>query len=114
MFLESIAFAMAQPQGGAHAQNPIMAFLPLIILFAIFYFLLIRPQQKKAKEHRQMLDSLRKGDLVITSGGLYGRIVDIDGDELSLEVANKVVVRVNRNFISALVSNRKRGEKGSE
>ena len=114
MFFESIAFAMAQPQGGAGAQNPIMAFMPLIILFAIFYFLLIRPQQKKAKEHRQMLESLRKGDVVITSGGLYGRIVDINGDELSLEVANKIVVKVNRNFISALASNRKREEKGSK
>ena len=114
MFFESIAFAMAQPQGGTGAQNPIMAFMPLIILFAIFYFLLIRPQQKKAKEHRQMLESLRKGDVVITSGGLYGRIVDINGDELSLEVANKVVVKVNRNFISALASNRKTAEKGSK
>ncbi len=58
-----------------------------------------------------MLESLRKGDLVVTSGGLYGRIVDIDGDELSLEVANKVVVKVNRNYISALVSNRRSPEK---
>ena len=114
MFFETIAFAMAQSQGGTHSQNPIMAFMPLIILFAIFYFLLMRPQQKKAKEHREMLESLRKGDVVITSGGLYGRIVDINGDELSLEIANKVIVKVNRNFISALASNRKRTEKGSK
>lgn len=107
MFFETLAYAMAQPQGGANAQNPIMAFLPLIILFAIFYFLLIRPQQKKAKEHRKMLENLKKGDVVITSGGLYGRIVDIDGEELSLDVGNKVVVKVNRNFISACVTNKK-------
>ncbi len=109
MFFESMAYAMAQPQGGAGAQNPIIAFLPLIILFVIFYFLLIRPQQKKAKEHREMLESLKKGDVVITNGGLYGRIVDIDGEELSLDVGNKVIVKVNRNFISACVTNRKKG-----
>ncbi len=66
MFFDTVAFAMAQPQGGGGAQNPLMAFMPLIILFAIFYFLLIRPQQKKAKQHREMLNSLRKGDEIIT------------------------------------------------
>ncbi len=111
MFLETLAYAMAQPQGGAGSQNPLVAFMPLIILFAIFYFLLIRPQQKKAKQHREMLNNLRKGDIVITGGGLYGRILDIDGDMLELDVGtgekgNKVVVKVNKNYISTLVSNR--------
>jgi preprotein translocase subunit YajC len=110
MFFNTLAFAMAQPQGGGASQNPLMAFMPLIILFAIFYFLLIRPQQKKAKQHREMLNSLRKGDMVITGGGLYGRIVDIDGDTLSLDVGNKVVVKVNRNYISALVSGKGAGQ----
>ena len=110
MFFHTLAFAMAQPQGGAGSQNPIMAFMPLIILFAIFYFLLIRPQQKKAKQHREMLNNLKRGDKVITSGGLYGRIVEIEGDMLSLEVGNKIVVKVNRNYISALVSNRSTGQ----
>ncbi len=111
MFFDTLAFAMAQPQGGGGAQNPIMAFMPLIILFAIFYFLLIRPQQKKAKQHREMLESLRIGDKVLTSGGLYGRIVSINGDEIVLEVADKVNVKVNRNYIAGLLSNRRASSK---
>ncbi len=114
MFFDTVAFAMAQPQGGGGAQNPLMAFMPLIILFAIFYFLLIRPQQKKAKQHREMLNSLRKGDEIITSGGVYGRIVDMDGDVISLDLGNKVIVKINRNFVSALVSNRGGSQKSQK
>jgi len=74
-------------------------FLPLIIIFAIFYFILIRPQQQKQKKHKIMLGSIQKGDKVITIGGLYGIIRDIKGDVLTLEIAKDVIVNTTRNAI---------------
>jgi preprotein translocase subunit YajC len=98
----SIVYAMGPPPGGAQGGqgNPIMAFLPLIIIFAIFYFLLIRPQQKKQKEHRKFLESLKKGDEVITSGGIIGRISGLSENIVTLEVAPKVNIRVARSQIA--------------
>ena len=78
------------------------ALLPLILLFVIFYFILIRPQQKRAKEHRKLLENLKKGDKVLTAGGLYGTIVNLEGNEVILQVADKVRVKVNRNYIAGL------------
>jgi len=74
-------------------------FLPLIIIFAIFYFILIRPQQQKQKRHKLMLDSMQKGDKVITIGGIYGIIRDIKGDILTLEIAKDVIINTTRNAI---------------
>jgi preprotein translocase subunit YajC len=77
----------------------IQQFLPLIIIFAIFYFILIRPQQQKQKKHKSMLDSLKNGDKVITIGGLYGIIREIKGDVLTLEIAKDVVINATRSAI---------------
>jgi len=77
----------------------IQQFLPLIIIFAIFYFILIRPQQQKQKTHKSMLDSLKNGDKVITIGGLYGIIREIKGDVLTLEIAKDVVINATRSAI---------------
>jgi preprotein translocase subunit YajC len=77
----------------------IQQFLPLIIIFAIFYFILIRPQQQKQKKHKSMLDSLQKGDKIITIGGLYGIIREIKGDVLTLEIAKDVVINTTRSAI---------------
>jgi len=74
-------------------------FLPLIVIFAIFYFILIRPQQQKQKKHKSMLESMQKGDKVITIGGIYGIIRDIKGDTLTLEIAKDVVINTTRNAI---------------
>ncbi len=84
------AFAMAGPQGAAGAPAPsgtemLMQFLPLILMFIIFYFLLIRPQQKRAKAHKAMLSALKKGDYVMTSAGLLGRILELDDEKVTLE-----------------------------
>lgn len=101
MSFTSIAHAMgAAPSGGGAGGNPIGAFLPLILMFAIFYFLLIRPQQKKAKMHREFLGGLKRGDYVLTSGGIYGRIIDVDGDVLTVEIAKDMSIKINRNFVS--------------
>jgi len=74
-------------------------FLPLIVIFGIFYFILIRPQQQKQKKHKLMLDSVQKGDKVVTIGGVYGIIRDIKGDILTLEIAKDVVINTTRNAI---------------
>jgi preprotein translocase subunit YajC len=105
MFFESIAHAMGQaPAAGGQPGGPLMTFMPLILMFVIFYFLLIRPQQKKQKEHKQMLDNLSRGDRVITAGGLYGRVVEARTTCLTLDLGNDMQVQVGRAFISALVS----------
>jgi preprotein translocase subunit YajC len=78
------------------------AFVPLILMFVIFYFLLIRPQQKKQKLHREMIGSLKKGDRVITTGGLYGRITGITDTVVTLEISEKVRVKVARGNVAGL------------
>jgi preprotein translocase subunit YajC len=77
--------------------------IPFIAMFAIFYFLLIRPQQKKQRELRQMLQNLKRGDRVVTSGGIYGTIVKIRNDIIHLEIADQVRIRVNKSSIADLV-----------
>ncbi|RNC71378.1 MAG: preprotein translocase subunit YajC [Desulfuromonadales bacterium] len=101
-----VAFAMAtQPGGAGQAGGPMAALqgvLPLVFMFAIFYFLLIRPQQKKAKEHRALLDALTKGDQVVTAAGIHGKVTGIDGDIVSLEIASGVVVKITKGFIASI------------
>ncbi|MCL6621071.1 MAG: preprotein translocase subunit YajC [Syntrophobacterales bacterium] len=74
--------------------------VPMILMVAVFYFLLIRPQQRKAKEHRAMLDSLKRGDRVVTAGGLIGEIVAINDQVLTLEIADKVRVEVSKPYVT--------------
>lgn len=96
-----VAYAMAPPGGsGGTDLNTLMGFLPMILIFAVFYFLLIRPQQKKAKDHRQFLENLKKGDSVITQGGLYGKVAAISDQIVTLEIADKIKVRVSRGHIA--------------
>lgn len=83
--------------------SPLVGFLPLIIIFGIFYFLLILPQQRKQKSHQMMLQNLRQGDKVVTIGGIFGRIIKIKGEILTLEIANQVRVEVARSGISRKV-----------
>uniref|UniRef100_A0A831UBQ8 Sec translocon accessory complex subunit YajC n=1 Tax=Geobacter metallireducens TaxID=28232 RepID=A0A831UBQ8_GEOME len=100
-----VAFAMASQPAGAQAGGAMGAFqaiLPLVFMFAIFYFLLIRPQQKKAKDHRALLDALKKGDQVITAGGIHGKVSAIDGDVVLLEVATGVVIKISKGYIATL------------
>ena len=96
-----IAYAMGG--GGGQGAAGFSGFIPIILMFVIFYFLLIRPQQKRQKDHRSMVSNLKKGDRIITSGGLYGRITGIDETALTVEIADKVRVKVARSNVSALV-----------
>ena len=98
----AVAEAMGLPGGGSGGSGAggYAGMIPLVLMFVIFYFLLIRPQQKKAKQHRELLTNLKRGDSVITSGGIYGRIAEINDNIIVLEVADKVRIKVARAFVS--------------
>lgn len=95
----SEAYAMAegaaQGQGGGY-QGIIM----LVAMFAIFYFLLIRPQQKRAKQHRELVNNLKSGDLVVSAGGIHGKITAVEDTVVTLEVANGVKIKMNRASVT--------------
>ena len=107
MFL--ISDAHAQAAGAADPTGGLMSFLPLIIIFAIFYFMMIRPQMKRQKELREMLASLKKGDEVTTGGGVVGKIVKIDENFVTLEVSRTngqpVEIAFQRNAIHSILPN---------
>ena len=99
--------AFAQAAGGtAGAAGGLISFVPILLIFVIMYFLMIRPQQKKVKEHRTMVEALRRGDQVITAGGLIGKVTKVDDQkgELEVELAPNVKVRVVRSTISQVLS----------
>ncbi len=99
------AFAMGGKAGAAGgAGGGFTAFVPLILMFVIFYFLLIRPQQKKAKEHQKMIDNIKKGDRVITSGGIHGTVTSLGDTSVSIEIAEKVKIKLSRGNIAALLN----------
>ena len=88
----------AQPAGGGEP-SIVMQFMPFILIFVVFYFLLIRPQQKKAKEHREMLNALKVGDAVLTAGGMFGRIIEDKGDAMVVDLG-ETKVTMGRQFLS--------------
>lgn len=97
-----ISPAYAQAAGGSPGSD-IMAFLPMVAIIVVFYFLLIRPQQKRAKETKTMLSALQKGDEVVTAGGVVGRISKLSDSYADLEVAPNVEITVQRSAISLLL-----------
>jgi len=101
-----LAFAMGTPPGGAAGggQSPLASLIPLVLMFGIFYFLLIRPQQKKAKEHRAMMEALKKGDQVVTAGGIHGKITAVEESVVSLEIASGVNIKVNKGHIATITA----------
>jgi preprotein translocase subunit YajC len=99
-FFISNAWAQGAPAG---SQDPFMSFLPLILIFVIFYFLLIRPQTKRAKEHKKMVSELKAGDEVVTSGGVLGRITEVSEQFIKVEVADGVVLKVQRQTIAGVM-----------
>lgn len=103
-----LAFALDPSSGGPAAQSGIQSFLnsglPMfVIMIGIFYFLLIRPQQKKAKEHRALLDSLKKGDSVVTAGGVFGKVTNLDENIVTLEIAPGVNIKIKKGHVAEVV-----------
>jgi len=101
-----LAFAMGGAPGGAAGPAGGMAafqqVIPLVFMFAIFYFLLIRPQQKKAKEHKALLEAIKKGDNVITAGGVHGKVNSVDDGIVTLEIATGVNIKIVKSYIAAI------------
>lgn len=101
-----VAYALGPTPGGGGSPGGMSIFVPLILMFAVFYFLLIRPQQKKQRTHQDMLKSLKVGDRVVTTGGLYGTIVAGGDHVVKLEIADKVRVDVGRTYIAGKVESK--------
>ena len=98
-FLISDAFA----QAGGEAGGSLFSLLPLVVIFVLFYFLLIRPQQKRAKQHKEMVAALSKGEEVVTNGGLLGKVTDVDDNFISLEISSGLTVKGQRQAVSQVM-----------
>jgi len=100
-------FLMGQPGGAAGQSNPMLTFLPLILVFVVFYFFMIRPQMKKQKEMNSFRTSLKRGDKVVTTGGIYGKIYEIKDNYVTLDVGGDIRLKVDK---SALIKDPTAGE----
>ena len=100
-----LSFLLATDLHAADAQqtNAMSSFIPLIVIFVIFYFFLIRPQQKKAKDHQKMLNELKKDDKVITAGGIYGVVSQVKGDTVDVKIAENVKIQLVKGTISTIL-----------
>jgi preprotein translocase subunit YajC len=97
------AFAQGSPLGGLFGGDLLTGVAPFILIFVIMYFLILRPQQKRAKEHQELVKNLRRGDTVITSGGLMGKVTKVvDDDQIEVEIADGVRVRQMRSMVSGV------------
>ena len=94
----------AHAQAAAQQPSMLASFIPLILIFLIFYFLLIRPQQKKQKEHKVLLDSIQRGDEILTSGGIVGKVTKTDGEKLSVDIANNVNLLIYRSTVADVLN----------
>ena len=101
--LISSAYAQAAAGAPASTQDTIMGLLPMILMFVVLYFLMIRPQMKKAKEHKSMVEALQKGDEVVTQGGVAGRINKVGDNYVKLEVADNVEISVQKSAVGMLL-----------
>ena len=99
MFISSAIAQTAPAAAGGDMQSSLMSMLPLLLMFVVLYFVMIRPQMKKQKEHRAMIDALAKGDEVVTAGGLLGTISKLGDNYVGLQVANNVDIQIQRSAI---------------
>ena len=106
--MNPVLLMMGQSGGGTQGGNPLLGFLPLILILFVMYFLMIRPQAKRQKEHRQMLDQLEKGDRIMTTGGILGTIAGIKENEniLIVKIAENVKVEISRTAVGQVVKKR--------
>ena len=98
-----ISNAFAQGATGGGAESQLMSFLPLILMFAVLYFIMIRPQMKRQKEHRNMLAAMAKGDEVITSGGIVGKVTKVSEAYVGVEIADGTEITVQKSSVSTIL-----------
>ena len=101
--LASLLFSSAHAQAAASGGTDLMAFLPMIAIFVVFYFLLIRPQAKRAKEHKALVAALSVGDEIVTAGGILGKVTETSDNFLTVEIANGVQVKVQRHTVTSVL-----------
>jgi preprotein translocase subunit YajC len=101
--LISNAWAQAAPAAGADPTGGLMGMLPIVLMFVVLWFLMIRPQMKKAKEHKAMVEAMQKGDEVLTNGGIAGRITKVGENYVSVEIADNVEVTVQKGAIASIL-----------
>lgn len=94
----NVIFLMAQP--GAEQPNPIATFLPLVLIFVVFYFFIIRPQRKKEDERKKMIEAVKKGDKVVSIGGIYGNVTQVDEASLLVQVDTNTKLRIEKSAIA--------------
>ena len=92
-------FLMGQPAGAAGESNPLMTFLPLILVFVVFYFFMIRPQMKKQKDMTKYRSSLKKGDKIVTTGGLYGKVYEVKETSITVDVGGDIKLKIDKNAV---------------
>jgi preprotein translocase subunit YajC len=92
-------FLTGQPAGSAGQANPLVTFLPLILVFVVFYFFMIRPQMKKQKEMTNYRNSLKRGDKVVTTGGIYGRVYEVKENHILMEVGGDIKLKIDKNAV---------------
>ena len=97
--LISIAHAQTAPAPAAGGESTLMSLLPIVLMFVVLWFVMIRPQMKKAKEHKAMIDALAKGDEVVTAGGILGRVAKMGDNHINVEVANGVEIQMQRSAV---------------
>lgn len=103
MFFISDALAAAAPAAQPSIQDMLMQFAPLILIFVVFYLMILRPQMKRSKEHQGMLEALKKGDEVVTGGGIMGRVVNVTEQAVTVEIADNISIQVQKPAIQALL-----------
>lgn len=105
--METIHLVPALAPSGGEQGNPLMGFIPILLVFVIFYLLILRPQQRKQKEHQQMVESLGKGDQVVTNGGLFATVLNVKDDRIVASIADGVKVELAKTAVSARVKSKK-------
>jgi preprotein translocase subunit YajC len=103
MLTTVLSMAPPPPADGAPAPHPLVSFFPFIILIVMFYFLLIRPQQKRAKEHKALIDSLKSGDKILTSGGIYGVVTNVKDKVVTVRIAENVKIELDKASVASVI-----------
>ena len=105
--MSEIIFALSSAPQSGESGNPFMMFVPIILIFVVFYLILIRPQQKKQKEHKDMLSQLGKGDKIVTNGGIYGTVVDAKEHVAVIRIAENVKIEIIKSAIATILEKKK-------